>query len=472
MAEYFAPGVYVEEIPSLIKPIAGVSTSVAGFIGVVPDDARNDMVAISVVNQFIGKGDNTIIEFNLPSEHYPVVTDQSTYEIRIDGNTTTADLKNDDTTHIAKVTITGSTPNQDAVITGNYQRKFKPVPVGQVKLCTNFTEFKNSFGDFINDNDPTKNRLAHAVYGFFNNGGARCYVVRVNAENDINDSFLERTFEPIDEIAIVAAPGIVDVNVRSAIRTHCEERTKDRFAIFDSPETVDDITLLSQSSGDNSIRPRDSNYAAFYFPWIEVFDPATKKRVYVPPSGHIAGIYARVDINVGVHKAPANEVVLGALGLKYKISKNQQAGLNPKGVNCIRDLNGNFLVWGARTIGGDDNFDLKYINVRRTLLFLRESIDEGTQWVVFEPNTPNLWKRITRNVSDFLTTVWRSGALFGDTPQQAFYVKCDAETNPPEERELGRVVTEIGVAIVRPAEFVIFRISQVTPLTSGSLTNG
>jgi uncharacterized protein len=136
--------------------------------------------------------------------------------------------------------------------------------------------------------------------------------------------------------------------------------------------------------------------------------------------------------------------------------------LNPKGVNCIRSLNDNILVWGARTVGGDANADLKYINVRRMLLFLRESIDEGTQWVVFEPNTPALWQKITRNVTAFLTNVWRSGALFGTTPQEAFYVKCDAETNPPELRELGQVVTEIGVAIVRPAEFVIFRISQWT----------
>ena len=123
-------------------------------------------------------------------------------------------------------------------------------------------------------------------------------------------------------------------------------------------------------------------------------------------------------------------------------------------------LNNNIFVWGARTVGGDINADLKYVNVRRTLLFLRESIDEGTQWVVFEPNTPALWQKITRNVTAFLTVVWRAGALFGTTQQEAFYVKCDAETNPPELRELGQVVTEIGVAIVRPAEFVIFRISQ------------
>ena len=139
-----------------------------------------------------------------------------------------------------------------------------------------------------------------------------------------------------------------------------------------------------------------------------------------------------------------------------------QDGLNPQGVNVIRDMNGNIRVWGARTIGGDANADLKYISVRRTLLFLRESIDEGTQWVVFEPNTPALWQKISRNVTAFLLNVWRAGALFGNTAAEAFYVKCDAETNPPELRELGQVVTEIGVAIVRPAEFVIFRISQWT----------
>ena len=152
--------------------------------------------------------------------------------------------------------------------------------------------------------------------------------------------------------------------------------------------------------------------------------------------------------------------MLGALGLRYNLSKNQQDGLNPRGVNCIRSMNGNIRVWGARTAGGDANADLKYVNVRRTLIYLRESIDEGTQWVVFEPNTPALWQKITRNVTAFLTNVWRSGALFGNTAAEAFYVKCDAETNPPELRELGQVVTEIGVAIVRPAEFVIFRISQ------------
>jgi len=181
----------------------------------------------------------------------------------------------------------------------------------------------------------------------------------------------------------------------------------------------------------------------------------------MPPSGHIAGVYARVDNERGVHKAPANETIRGALDVTQRLSKAHQDGLNPKGVNCIRLLNDNILIWGARTVGGDANADLKYINVRRTLLFLRQSIDLGTQWVVFEPNSPALWQRITRSVTAFLMNVWRSGALFGDTPAQAFYVKCDKETNPQSSIDAGQVVTEIGVAIVRPAEFVIFRISQM-----------
>jgi phage tail sheath protein FI len=231
-----------------------------------------------------------------------------------------------------------------------------------------------------------------------------------------------------------------------------------------------------------SLLPQRNKNAAFYFPYIEVVDPAKqlqdtdpvrqvepkyRGRIHVPPSGHIAGIYARTDEERGVHKAPANAAVLGALNVKCYIGKSKQEMLNPQGVNCIRSMYGNITVWGARTIGGDSNGEWKYINVRRLFLFLRESIDEGTQWAVFEPNDPTLWGKIRRNVSAFLTNVWRSGALFGLTPEEAFYVKCDAETNPPEVRDLGMVVTEIGVAIVRPAEFVIFRITQATgPRTS------
>ncbi len=332
-----------------------------------------------------------------------------------------------------------------------------PDAAGTIKLCTNFGEFKTFFGDFSLDPDQCK--LAHGVYGFFNNGGTRCYVMRYAKLTALQGPGALEPFEVVDEIALVAAPGITDETVQTNLLNHCEN-AEDRFAILDSEEDINDLTVAGINPPDNS------DYGAFYLPWIQVFDPAkamdptSDGRIFVGPSGHLAGIYARVDSERGVHKAPANEVIRGALDLKYRISRAVQGSLNPQGLNCIRELNGNIRVWGARTLGGDANGEWKYVNVRRVFLFLRESIDAGTQWVVFEPNEPALWAKITRNVTAFLTNVWRSGALFGTTPEEAFYVKCDAETNPPEVRDAGRVVTEIGVAVVRPAEFVVFYISQ------------
>jgi phage tail sheath protein FI len=323
-------------------------------------------------------------------------------------------------------------------------------PAGEPQLVTSWEAFKKNFGDF----DAANKILAHAVYGFFNNGGTRCWVTRLTDATDTGavTEALQR-FEAIDEIAIVAVPGALDVNIQVAVVDHCEN-TGDRFAILDGQRTETFTPEAIQG------QMRDSDYAALYFPWVKVYDPVTDADDYVPPSGHMAGIYARVDTERGVHKAPANEVIRGAVGLESRLSKSDQDGLNPDGINVIRAFNGNITVWGARTLGGDDNGEWKYINVRRLFLFLRESIDEGTQWVVFEPNAPDLWAKIRRNVSAFLTNVWRDGALFGATPEQAFYVKCDEETNPPEVRDLGQVITEIGVAVVKPAEFVIFRISQ------------
>jgi phage tail sheath protein FI len=305
-------------------------------------------------------------------------------------------------------------------------------------------------------------------------------VARVKSDNAAEIDRALSAFESIDAVALIAAPGLSGKPVWNKLVEHCEA-CEDRFAIMDCPADVEtngelDVTLLSYDAQDNALPDRSKN-AAFYFPWIEVVDPAKqlqdvdpvrnvdsryRGRVYVPPSGHVAGIYASTDEQRGVHKAPANREVLGALNVKYYVGKPKQELLNPQGVNCIRTLNGNITVWGARTIGGDSNHEWKYVNVRRLFLFLRESIDEGTQWVVFEPNDPALWGKIRRNVGAFLTNVWRSGALFGSTPEEAFYVKCDAETNPLEVRELGQVVTEVGIAIVRPAEFVIFRITQAT----------
>lgn len=324
---------------------------------------------------------------------------------------------------------------------------------GEIKLITNFTEFKKFFGDFLPPSGDTagQNTLAHAVYGFFRNGGTRAYVAWISGEKKVSQVL--DGFEAIDEIAIVAAPG--NLSLRDDIKDHCE-KLGDRIAVLDSEAEVD----LNGANVVSTLKPFDSEYAALYFPWIQVYDPATDSNIHVPPSGHIAGVYARVDGQKGVHKAPANESILGALDLKYALSKAKQDGLNPDGINCIRKLNGNILVWGARTIGGDANTEFKYVNIRRYFSYLRDSLDKGTQWVVFEPNTPELWAKIRRNISAFLTVEWRKGALFGTKIEEAFYVKCDEENNPPEIRDLGQVVVEIGVAVVKPAEFVIFRLSQ------------
>lgn len=324
-------------------------------------------------------------------------------------------------------------------------------------LITNWDQFKTKFGDI-----HTANRdLAHAVYGFLLNGGTTCYVVRVA---DLKDAALVgaalKKLEAIDEIAIVAAPGALEAAVQNALVAHCAN-LKDRFAILDGQltETIDAATIRGGA--------QNSDYAALYFPQISVFDPIVKKPALVHPSGHMAGIYARVDQERGVHKAPANEGVRGALGLAYPVAQSEQTLLNPQGINVIRSFNGSILVWGARTLGGGDpKPEFRYINVRRLVNFLRESIEDGTRFAVFEPNAQPLWQRIARGVTAFLTNVWRDGALFGLTPEQAFYVKCDASTNPPEVREAGLVVTEIGVALVKPAEFVVFRISQVAEVAA------
>ena len=312
------------------------------------------------------------------------------------------------------------------------------------------------------------------MYGFFNNGGSRCWVIRLA---EVAEDFAKNLdaalaqFENIDEIAIVAAPLPPDTAqaalnaAQASIVAHCE-KMEDRVAILDSARDIQNDNLVLSADDTGIWRPAadPKGYGAFYFPWIEVADPLgdAGASVMVPPSAHLAGVYARSDADRGVHKAPANEVLRGALGVRYPVSKILQGTLNPVGVNCIRAFDGTVKVYGARTLASDPQGDPEwtYINVRRLVNFLRESIDQGTQWVVFEPNAPDLWSKIRRNVGSFLTGVWATGALLGLTADQAFYVRCDETTNPPETRDLGQVVTEVGVAIVRPAEFVVFRLSQ------------
>lgn len=205
-----------------------------------------------------------------------------------------------------------------------------------------------------------------------------------------------------------------------------------------------------------------SMFAALYYPWIKVPNPRNNGRpIAVPPCGHMMGVWGRTDEMRGVYKAPANEVPRGVMGLTYDTNFREQELLNPLGINCIRNFpNRGIRIWGARTLVEPDRTEWRYISVRRLVSYIAKSIELGTQWAVFEPNDEDLWARVRRTVSNFLERIWREGALFGDSPDQAFYVKCDAELNPPETMILGRLYVEVGICPVRPAEFVIFRISQ------------
>jgi phage tail sheath protein FI len=279
--------------------------------------------------------------------------------------------------------------------------------------------------------------------------------------------------EVIDEISLLCVPDHVNdqavaqpaerTQITNAVINQCE-RLKERFAILN----------IARGQGDvNNIPPRpDSSYGAVYYPWVRVFDPRTRDTLLVPPGGHVAGIIARTDIERGVHKAPANAVVQGIIDrdlngqqkpLEYQITKGQHDILNPRGINVIRDFRADrrgIRLWGARTMSSDAEW--KYVNVRRLFLFVEESIDEGTQWVVFEPNDEPTWAKVRRSITNFLISVWRSGALMGATQDEAFFVKCDRTTMTQDDIDNGRLICLIGIAPVKPAEFVIFRISQKT----------
>ncbi|WP_457666922.1 phage tail sheath family protein [Thiolapillus sp.] len=381
-----APGVYIEEVSIGSKPIAGVSTSIAAFLGVAPlADAPVDKA----------------IAINNPSE---------------------------------------------------YSRRFVGDSATNTDLCT-------------------------AVYGFFANGGSRCYVVNIGRDGTVAGDSRKRTgvhcLEAVDEVSIVAAPGFTDAISYDALVAHCES-LGDRVAILDAPADVNDTDRLKTvSTGEvenadsedatSGVRPKNSDggFAAFYFPWIRTPDPFNPKRlISAPPSGHIAGVYARTDTERGVHKAPANEDIRGAIGLTYSVTNAEQAELNAAGVNCIRYFSdAGIRIWGARTLAAEAS-EWRYISVRRLFNMIEESILKGTRWVVFEPNDETTRNSVVRDVRAFLTLLWRDGALMGATPEQAFFVKCDAETNPPEVVDAGRLVTEIGIAPVKPAEFIVFRIGQ------------
>lgn len=268
-------------------------------------------------------------------------------------------------------------------------------------------------------------------------------------------SFIENS-----DVSLMSVPGVTLPEVQMSLIAHCENM-KNRFAVLDMPQNM--------KKTDELVEYRDmfdSSYAAFYHPWIQIFDPLSKKNVIAPPSGSILGVYARTDNTVGVHKAPANEVLRACTGLASSYNTAEQDLLNPKGINLIRSFPGRGIrVWGART--ASSNATWKYINVRRLFIYLEESIRNNTNWVVFEPNTEQLWSRVKRTVEMFLASTWRSGALAGSSPSEAFFVDIGRNTMTQGDIDNGRLICVIGVAPVKPAEFVVFRIGQYTSESNG-----
>lgn len=332
-----------------------------------------------------------------------------------------------------------------------------PIPNGTAGVpvaVTNWTQYTDQFGGF-----KAGAPLPYAMRGFFDNGGSLAYVVPVK---DVKDTTLVGAaldgLSRVREVSLVCAPGLVDAGVQSTILTHCEQMGN-RFAVLDGADGTDplkaDGPLLTQRAGLLS----EGGWGALYWPWIVVDDPASTPAATttIPPSGHVAGIMARGDAVVGVHKAPANEPVRGARDLTYRLNDAEQGQLNHAGINAIRAFPGSPpLVWGARTL--TNNTAWRYVNVRRLVAYVEDSLLQGLRWAVFEPNSTGLWKSLDRTVTDFLTRVWQAGALFGRSAKEAFYVRIDDELNPASVRDLGQVVIEIGIAPVRPAEFVVVRI--------------
>ncbi|GAA1532022.1 phage tail sheath family protein [Nocardioides humi] len=513
MPNYLSPGVYVEEMPAGTRPIEGVGTSVAAFVGLAAKGPVNEPVLVSNWSQFTDAFGEFVESSYLAHSVYGWFLNGggNCFVVRIapnssKGNGTApkaitppkqAELGGYQVTAIAKgaqaekrIELSvepagGDSPPDD---------EFKLV----VKLDGKPTEtYDNVTTKGADNNVATKVNTASKVINLTetSQGSALTPIGQGSLElvapepepvppttenlggSDYIGDVAQRTgfggLEAVDEITMVAAPdlaaaleqGAIDLDTFKAVQlgmiAHCE-LMGDRVAILDTPPG-----LNAQGVHDWRVNQAgfDSKFATMYWPWVEVFDPTAGSNRFIPPSGHMAGIWARNDDSRGVHKAPANEVVRGALRLQTTITKAEHDLLNPVGINCVRSFPGRGVrVWGARTLSSDAEW--RYLNVRRLFNYLEESILMGTQWVVFEPNDHQLWARIRRTISAFLVNEWRKGALFGTTPDEAFFVKCDDETNPAEGIDAGQVVCQIGVAPVKPAEFVVFQLSQFSGGTS------
>jgi phage tail sheath protein FI len=528
MPTYLSPGVYVEEVEAGTRPIEGVGTAVAAFVGFAERGPVNVPTLITNWTQFTQTFGDFVEGSYLAHAVFGYIQNggSAAYVVRIGGDRSeqnghsngqaalrAADGKKELTARpettlgqyrlVAVESSGGKTPDvtievADSAVenpplgavkltiraTGRPAEEYDPVvPDRRADKANNVATVVNAKSKLVTVEELTTQGALEEI-----ERGKRQLVAptpvpsapaqadQIGADDYVGD-VAERTgfsgLEAIDDITMVAVPdlmsayqqGAIDLEtvhaVQNAVVTHCE-LMGDRMAILDPPPGLN-AQQIKEWRMDKA--GYDSKYATLYWPWPKAFDPATGRNIFVPPSGHVAGIWARTDEARGVHKAPANEVLRGAISLETAITKAEHDLLNPAGINCIRSFPGRGIrVWGARTLSSDPAW--RYVNVRRLFNYLEESIIDGTQWVVFEPNDDALWARIRRTISAFLINEWRKGALFGLTPEEAFYVKCDRETNPAEAIDAGQVTCSIGIAPVKPAEFVVFQLSQFSGGTS------
>ncbi|MGB3593978.1 MAG: phage tail sheath subtilisin-like domain-containing protein [Ornithinimicrobium sp.] len=511
MPTYLSPGVYVEELEAGARPLEGVGTAVAAFVGLAEDGPFHQPTLVSNWTQFAATFGGFVPGSYLAQSVYGYFMNQggNCYVVRIGhddandnspsakarraaaipqaqiGRISVRALEADTTPADISVEITdagGDSPNDEMfklVVKrdGEAVEEFDRATLGRGKQ--NVATLVNGTSTLIRIEDIAQGADAKPAAGetALVEAAAPAATPAKLATDDYVGDVAERTgfggLETVDEVTMLCVPdlmsayqqGSIDLDTVKAVQlgmiAHCE-LMGDRMAILDPPPGLNAQQIREwrvEAAG------YDSAYATLYWPWIKTPNPDTGLMASIPPSGHVAGIWGRNDDTRGVHKAPANEVVHGAVSLETQITKNEHDLLNPVGINCLRAFPGRGIrIWGARTLSSDPAW--RYTNVRRLFNYLEESILNGTNWAVFEPNDEALWARLRRTISAFLVNEWRKGALFGATPDEAFFVQCDAETNPSEGIDAGQVVCMVGVAPVKPAEFVIFRLAQFSGGTS------
>jgi phage tail sheath protein FI len=506
MPTYLSPGVYVEEVSSGSKPIEGVGTAVAAFVGFAEKGPVNRPTMVTNWTQFTSNFGAFIPGSYLAHSVYAYFLNGggTAYVVRIGAN------GDGDGAKPARAELLPAPGEGGGALKGYAIQALEAGSAGDqisVEIADASEPSDDTFKLIVKQNG----REAEVFDNLSTRKGANNVVTKVKAEsklitieetkgsgalaapprgsyalsggeapsaaaldvdpNDYVGSAADRTgfagLEAVDEVTMLAVPDLAAAlqqemisleqfkSVQLAMIAHCELMA-DRVAILDSPPGLNAQQVKEWRVDDAGY---DSKYATLYWPWLKIMDPLSGAPTFMPPSGTLAGIWARNDDTRGVHKAPANEVCRGVISLETNITKGEHDQLNPVAVNCVRSFPGQGIrVWGARTLSSDPEW--RYLNVRRLFNYVEESILSGTNWVVFEPNDYKLWDSVKRTVEAFLRRVWRDGALFGQTSAEAFFVKCDAENNPAENRDVGILTVEIGIAPVKPAEFVVFRISQ------------